>query len=295
VAAINIKQTSEIVWKQSHGSLDLLKRLAKNKAAIIGLSIIFFLLVVAVFAPFIAPFRYDVMDADNILKAPTSNHLFGTDELGRDIFSRVVYGARYSLSMGILSMLMSATVGMFFGAIAGYFGGIIGNLVMRATDVMQALPGLLMVIVISSVLGTGFFNTILALSISAIPMYTRMMRASILTVRAEEYIEAVVAINCSHTRIIIGHIIPNTLSPIIVSATMNIAGTIMAAAALSFVGLGIQPPTPEWGAMLAGARNYIRDYNYMIIFPGIVLALAVLSFNLLGDGLRDALDPKLKK
>ena len=180
------------------------------------------------------------------------------------------------------------------GAIAGYFGGTTDNIVMRIMDVLQAMPGIVLAIAISATLGPGLVNCIIALSISAIPNYARMTRASILNVRKMEYLEAAASINCSNLRIIVKHVLPNALSPLIVQSTMGIAGTIMNAAMLSFIGLGVQPPTPEWGAMLSAGRGYLRDYPHLCLFPGITIMITVLSLNMLGDGLRDALDPKLK-
>lgn len=279
--------------KQSMFSITL-QRLAKNKLAIVGLIFVFIMVVLAIFAEYIIPYPYDSQDLASALQGPSAAHLFGTDELGRDIFSRVIYGGRYSLRIGILSVLLSGSVGILLGAVAGFFGGKIDNLIMRVLDVFQSIPGLLMAIAVSAMLGPGFTNCIIALSISTCPAYARLMRASILSVREMEYIEAATSINASNTRIIIQHVIPNAISPLIVQATMGVASAILAAASLSFIGLGVQPPEPEWGAMLSAGRSYIRGYGYMVIFPGITIMLTTLSLNMLGDGLRDALDPRLK-
>jgi len=206
----------------------------------------------------------------------------------------VLYGARYTLSVGILSVLISATIGVAMGAIAGYFGGVADQVVMRLLDVMAAFPQLLLAIAISAVLGTGFDKCIYALGISGIPHFARMMRANILTIRNQEFVEAATSITCSKPRIIIRHVIPNAIAPLIVEISMSIAAAGLSASSLSFIGLGVRPPTPEWGAMLASARNYIRLYPHMIMFPGLFIMLSVLSFNLIGDAIRDALDPKLK-
>jgi peptide/nickel transport system permease protein len=271
------------------------RRLSKNPMAVISFFVTIFLLLIAIFAPLIAPYPYDKQDLMHTRAAPSSQHLFGTDELGRDVFSRVIWGSRFSLSIGIFAVLLGTVVGLFLGAIAGYFGGLADDIIMRIMDVLQSIPGILLAITISVVLGPGFFNTLLALSIGGIAMGCRLTRASILNIRTQEYLEAATSINASTPRIIIRHVLPNSFSPLLVSSTMSIGNVIMAAAMLSFIGLGIQPPTPEWGSMIAGGRNLIRTSPWMVTFPGIFIMLTVLALNLFGDGLRDALDPKLKK
>ena len=267
----------------------------KNPSAVIGLVVATLLVLMAIFAPLIIPYDIDEQDLFNTRAAPSIEHPFGTDELGRDVLSRVVYGSRFSLSIGVLSVLVGTTIGMLFGAIAGYFGGATDNIIMRFIDVLQSIPGILLAITVSVVLGPGFFNSMLALAIGAIPMSARLLRASILGIRTEEYLEAAISINASTPRIILRHVLPNCFAPVLVSATMMVGHVILGAAMLSFIGLGIQPPTPEWGAMIAGGRSLIRSAPHMVTFPGIFIMLAVLSVNLFGDGLRDALDPKLKK
>ena len=271
-----------------------LGRLKRNHLAMVGLVIIVVMIILALLAPYISPYPYEAADFKNRYATPSAEHWFGTDELGRDIFSRLLYGSRYSLRIGLISVAISAIGGIFFGALAGYFGGAVDNIIMRLLDVLQAMPGIVLAIAISAALGPGLTNSVIALSISSIPGYARMTRASILNVRKMEYLEAATSINCSNARIIWKHVLPNALSPLIVQATMGIAGAIMGAAMLSFIGLGVQPPTPEWGAMLSAGRNYLRDYPHLCIFPGIMIMMAVLSLNMLGDGLRDALDPRLK-
>lgn len=270
------------------------KELRKNSTAMLGLCILLVEIILVILAPVIAPYDYTAMDILAAQQGPSAAHWFGTDELGRDIFSRVLYGGRYSISMGVLAVMISTTVGMTIGAIAGYFGGKVDNILMRLLDVIQSLPAMLLSIVLSAVLGPGYFNTILALSVNGMPASARMLRAQMMKVRGNEYIEAAQSINCSKFRIIVRHMIPNSFSPNIVQATMSIAHMIVMAASLSFIGLGVQPPTPEWGAMLTGARQFIRQCPHMVIFPGLAIAVTVLAVNLMGDGLRDALDPKLK-
>ena len=273
----------------------IMKQMKKNKMAMLGLIIFLIELILLVLAPVIIPYDYTAMDIMAIQQGPSAQHWFGTDELGRDIFSRILYGGRYSVTMGLISVAISTTVGMSIGAIAGYFGGQVDNVIMRVLDVIQSLPAMLLTIVISAALGSGYFNTILALSVNGLPASARMLRAQMMKVRDSEYIEAAVSINCSRFRIITSHLIPNSLSANIVQATMAVANMIVMAASLSFIGLGVQPPTPEWGAMLSGARQFIRQCPHMVIAPGLALAITILALNLLGDGLRDALDPKLKR
>ncbi|MCI7607128.1 MAG: ABC transporter permease [Spirochaetales bacterium] len=270
-------------------------QLSKNKMAMIGLVILIIEIFIAIFANQIAPYGYQEIDPTALRQAPSAKHWFGTDEIGRDIFSRVVVGTRYSLSMGILATAISSVIGIVIGAIAGFAGGWTDNIIMRALDVIQSLPGMLLTIVMSAVLGSGYFNTILALSVGAIPGQARMLRANMLKQRKAEYIEAAYSINCSPARIIFKHLVPNSISANIVGMTMGVAHTIIQAASLSFIGLGIQPPTPDWGAMLSGARAFIRKSPHMVIFPGLAIAITVLAVNMLGDGIRDAMDPKLKK
>ena len=273
----------------------VLKQMSKNKLAMLGLIILLAELVVVLLAPVIAPYEYAYMDVMAMQQGPSVAHWFGTDELGRDIFSRVLYGGRYSITMGLFAVMISQAMGMTLGAIAGYFGGQVDNVMMRTLDIVQSLPAMLLSIVLSAVLGPGYLNTILALSVNGMPGAARMLRAQMMKVRDNEYIEAAQSINCSKVRIIVNHMIPNSFSPNIVQATMGVAHMITMAASLSFIGLGVQPPTPEWGAMLSGARQFIRQCPHMVIFPGLAIAITILALNLMGDGLRDALDPKLKR
>lgn len=274
--------------------LEILKRLSRNKLAMAGLIILIIEIIIAIIGPLITPYGYNDMDFTSMLQAPSLQHLMGTDDLGRDIFSRIIYGTRYSLGLGFLGIITSMVVGVIIGSIVGYFGGKADAIIMRIVDIIQSIPGILLSIAISSSLGSGFLNTVLALSFSQIPSNIRLLRGSILNIRKMEYLEAADAISCSKIRTIATHVLPNSFSPMIVQGTMSIANIIMQAASLSYIGLGILPPTPEWGAMLSGARNYIRDYPNMVVFPGLAIAITVLSLNMLGDGLRDALDPRLK-
>lgn len=281
--------------RKEHQFLVILRRLFKRKTAVVGVIILLVLAFSAIFAPYIAPYGYEEMHIVDRLQGPSAKYICGTDEFGRDIFSRLLYGGRYSLRVGISVVGLALVGGVLIGSVAGYFGGWVDNLLMRILDIVQAIPGTLLAIMISALLGNGFGNTIIALSIGSISGYARTLRASILRVRKLEYIEAAGTIKCSNPRIIWKHVLPNAVAPLIVQCTMGCANGILSAAGLSYIGLGIQPPAAEWGAMLSGARSFIRDCPHMVIFPGILIALVVLSFNLIGDALRDALDPKLKK
>ena len=282
------KKKSEIVtiWRQFR----------KNKLAVAGLIIFLIMLLLAITAPLHINYEVDVIEQHigDRLQGPSAEHIFGTDAYGRDIFNRILWGARVSMFTGLAVIVFALIGGIALGATAGYLGGKVDNLIMRLLDIIQSLPAMLLSIVLSAVLGPGYFNTILALSVNGMPASARMLRAQMMKVRGNEYIEAAQSINCSKFRIIVRHMIPNSFSPNIVQATMSIAHMIVMAASLSFIGLGVQPPTPEWGAMLTGARQFIRQCPHMVIFPGLAIAVTVLAVNLMGDGLRDALDPKLK-
>jgi len=272
----------------------IVKRLFNNKLAIVAAVVILAIIVIAILAPYITPYKYDLMDIASKNQGPSLKHFFGTDDLGRDIFSRIMYGGRYSLTIAIIAVLAAILVGIVIGSVSGFFGGMIDNIFMRIMDVFQAIPDLILTIAISAALGSGFDKTVMALAISRIPNFSRILRANVLTVRTQEYVEAAEAIGCSKFRRITKYVLPNAWTPLIVAGTMQIASVMLSLAALSYIGLGIQQPLPEWGSMLSAARGYIRDYPYQLIFPGCAIALCVLCLNLLGDGLRDALDPKLK-
>lgn len=269
--------------------------LRRDRLAMLGLFGLTVLVVCAVFAPVIAPYDYAAQDYMALNQGPSLAHIFGTDNFGRDIFSRVVYGARVSLLVGFISLAIGAFIGSLLGAIAGYFGRFSETLIMRGCDIMMAIPSTVLAITIATTLGPGLVNAVIALSISSIPSFCRVVRGSTLTVKDQEYIEAARAIGASDWHIIRRYVFPNVLAPIIVQATLGIGKSIIMCASLSFLGLGIQPPTPEWGSMLSTARTFMRNYPHMVIFPGLAIMLTVLSLNLFGDGLRDALDPKLKR
>lgn len=269
--------------------------LKRDRLAMLGLFGLLVLVFCAIFAPLIAPYDYAMQDYMAMNQPPSLKHLFGTDNFGRDIFSRVVFGARISLMVGFISLAIGAFIGSLLGAVAGYFGRFSETLIMRGCDIMMSIPSTVLAITIATTLGPGLTNAVIALSISSIPSFCRVVRGSTLTVKDQEYIEAARVIGASDWHIIRRYVFPNVLAPIIVQATLGIGKSIIMCAALSFLGLGIQPPTPEWGAMLSTARTFMRNYPYQVVFPGLAIMLTVLSLNLFGDGLRDALDPKLKR
>lgn len=281
--------------KSEAGLLDIWRRLRKNPLAMFGLFIVALLIFFAITADIIAPFKYYEQDLMASFQSPSREHLFGTDEFGRDILSRIIHGSRISLQVGLIAVSISVVLGGFFGAVAGFYGGRIDNLIMRGMDILLSIPSILLAIAIAASLGPGLYNMMVAVGISTTPQYARIIRGSVLSLRGQEFVEAAKAVGSSDTRIIMKHILPNCLAPIIVQSTLGVASAILTAAGLSFIGLGIQPPTPEWGAMLSGGREYIRDYAYMTIFPGLAIMITILALNFLGDGLRDVLDPKLKR
>lgn len=277
------------------GSLPYIwNKVRKNPAAMVSIVIVVLLLVLSFISPYICKYGWAEIHIRSQFQGPSAEHLLGCDEVGRDILSRVLYGAKYTMSIGIIATAVSFTLGVLVGSVAGYFGGAVDSFLMRFLDIFQSFPDILLAIALATAFGQGFDKIILALGITRVPMYARMMRANILTVRSSEYIEAATSINCSTPRIIMKHVIPNAISPLIIQVTMGIANAGLQASSLSFLGFGVQPPTPEWGSMLATARNFIRDYPHMIIIPGIFIMITVLCFNLIGDAVRDALDPKLR-
>lgn len=282
------------MYKKQSQFIQAWHRIRKNKVAILGMLILIVLILGAVFADQLAPYGYDDQDVMRRFTFPCREFPFGTDNLGRCIYSRILYGARVSLLIGFVATGMGAVGGTVLGALAGYYGNKADNAIMRFCDIIQAIPSLLLAIAVAAALGSGLFNMMLAISIAAIPRYARTVRASILTVKDQEFIEAAHAIGASDARIIMKHIFPNCLAPIIVQVTLGVAGSIINAASLSFIGLGVQAPMAEWGSMLSAGRQYIRDYWFVVMIPGLAIMTTILSLNLFGDGLRDALDPKLK-
>jgi peptide/nickel transport system permease protein len=273
---------------------DTWRSLRKNRLAVFGLFLIALLVFTAVFADFIAPYGADEQDLLNRFSPPSFSHPFGADNLGRDIFSRVVYGSRISLTIGACASILSAVVGIVLGSLAGFYGGKLDNVFMRFIDVLMAIPSMLLALSIVAAFGSGMRNVIIAVAIAAVPAYARIVRASIMSIKGQEFVEAARCIGANDCRIILRHILPNCMAPIIVQFTMGVAKAILEAASLSFIGLGVQPPSAEWGAMLSVARPYIRNYWFVITFPGLAIMAIIFGLNLFGDGLRDALDPRLK-
>ena len=279
---------------------DVWRRYSKSPTAMMGLVIIIAMILLALFADVIAPGNgkfpgYDLQDLGSRFLHPSADHIMGTDQYGREVFDRVVHGSRISLLVGFIAVSLSMVLGVVLGAIAGFYGKVAENIIMRAVDIMLAIPAILLAISIAAALTPGLPSVVVAVGIGAVPAYARIMCASVLTVREQEYIEAAYSTGASNFRIIRKHILPNCMAPIIVQATIGMGYAILWAAALSFIGLGVQPPTPEWGAMLSEGRMYIREHWHMVLFPGLSIAIVIFALNMMGDGLRDAFDPRLKK
>ena len=286
----------ELTKRVHRGPLaEVLFRLSKSPLAMFGLAIILLLVFCAIFAEVISPYDPTTQDLAHMFETPSSAHWLGTDEFGRDILSRLIYGARVSLQVGFVAVGIALVVGGFLGAVSGYYGGRLDNAIMRVMDVLLSIPQTLLAIAIVAALGPNLMNLMIAVGILAVPTYARIVRGSVLSIRNMEFIEAARAVGSPDLRIILKHIIPNSMAPIIVQSTLGVASAILNAAGLSFIGLGIQPPNPEWGAMLSGGRQYIRDFPHMTLYPGLAIMFTILALNFLGDGLRDALDPKLKR
>ncbi|HOK48770.1 MAG TPA: ABC transporter permease [Sedimentibacter sp.] len=269
----------------------------KSPSAMLGLVILVVIIILAIVAQVIFDYDEDIVQQNimNRLQKPSAEHIFGTDQYGRDIFARILYGAKYSLSVGIVSVAISCFIGSTLGLIAGYYGGRLENIILRTCEVFVGIPSVLLGIAIMAAFGQSIVVLMLAIGLVYVPMFARTARAAVLPVRDQEYIEAAKVSGVSDFRIIFTHVLPNSMSPIIVQVTMGVANGILTASQLSFLGLGIPVPAPEWGAMLSSGREFIRDYSYLTFFPGLAIMITVLAFNLMGDGLRDALDPKLKQ
>ena len=305
MAQVNIKheQEQEVVtnaeptlksMKKDTPFTEFWRKFKRQRMALVASVFIVILLALALFGPFIAPYDSSEPDYEHVLEGPSALHWFGTDAYGRDIFSRIIIGTKISLFIGLFSVILGAIGGTILGLISGYFGKWLDSLIMRFCDVLFAFPGILLAIGIIAILGPGLGNVVIAISIFSIPIFARIVRSSTLSVKSTVYVEATKSIGSKHSRIIWKHIFPGTVSSIIVYFTMRIGAAILIAASLSFLGLGAQPPTPEWGAMLSGGRDYLNTAPHVTFFPGMAIFVTVLAFNLLGDGLRDALDPKIK-
>ena len=277
--------------------LEVWKQFRRNRGAMIGLVVLIFLILIAVFADVIWDYDTDItaMQVGDRLLKPCLAHPFGTDNYGRDMLARIGYGTRYSLAIGFVSVFMGSAVGVALGALAGYIGGRFDTILMRIIDTFTIIPSLLMTIILVSVLGTNLFNLMLALSISTMPVMTRITRASVMVTRNNDYVESARAIGAPVHVILLQHVLPNCFSPILVQATLRVGTSIISAAGLSYIGLGVPLPTPEWGALLSASKSFIINAQHMCLFPGLAIMITVMVINLVGDGLRDALDPKLKR
>ncbi len=287
---MNKKQT-----KKNSQVKEIWRRFKKSKTAMLGLVLLVLVLLMAIFADVIVPYQEAVtQDPANRLQGPSAEHWFGTDEIGRDLFARIVHGSRYSLLIGISTSIFALVIGGLLGAAAGYYGKTVDNVIMRLVDVVMTVPPILLSLAVVAALGANLRNLLIAITISCVPGMVRMVRSVVLTVIDNDYIEAARSYGGSDLRIILKYVIPNALGPIIVTTTMNVSSMILSASGLSFLGMGVQPPAPEWGALLSDARQYMFNAPYLLYIPGVFIVLAALCFNLAGDGLRDALDPKLK-
>lgn len=283
-------------YKKKSMFSEMLRRFMKNKMAVISTVVIIILILIACFADLLCDYKTSALgqNYEQRLQTPNANHLLGTDAYGRDILARIIHGSRMSLSIGFLIIFSSLIIGGVIGAISGYYGGLTDNIIMRITDVFLAAPPILLAIAVVAVFGSDYIWLVIAMAIGWVPYFARVVRASVLQVRNKEFIEAARAVGTSDFRIIVKHILPNISAPIIVQASMGIAQAILSVAGISFIGLGIQPPTPEWGTMLGDGKSFFRNAPHIVVVPGIFIIIATLAINLLGDGLRDALDPKLK-
>ncbi len=272
-----------------------IRSLRKNRVAMSGLVVLFIVSLLAIFAPQISPYDPDEVDILHQLMPPSREHILGTDLYGRDILSRIFWGGRVTLVVGLISVAIASSVGILLGLIAGYYGGLPDTLIMRFIDILLSFPRILLALTIVGMLGPGLFNVMLAVGIASITGYARLVRGTVLSAKEEPYVEAAQVVGCPDRRILFRHLLPNVVGPVIVLATLDIAAAILAASGLSFLGMGVQPPTSEWGYMLNEGRDYLRAAPWITFFPGMAIMLSVLSTNLLGDGLRDALDPRLKE
>jgi peptide/nickel transport system permease protein len=298
-----VRSGRPVKMKKKHSNFkEIWKRFRKNPLAVIGLVILILMFILAISADWLAPGDpdlglpgYNLQNWGNSRQFPSREHIFGTDQMGRDMFARIAHGSRISLSVGFVVVGIGLFIGIPIGCVAGFYGGIRDNIIMRFLDILLAMPNILLAIAISATLGPGVRNVMIAVGVGAIPTYARTVRALVLTVKEQEFIEAARSCGASDKRLIFRHILPNCIAPVIVEATMGLAGAILSAAGLSFIGVGLAPPTPEWGAMLSDGRQWmLSGFWHMTLFPGLMIAMLIFSLNMMGDGLRDAFDPKLR-
>lgn len=293
--SLSLTEEEAVSFKKKSHLKEVWRRMKKNRMAVVGLCIFMVIIFCTIFADLIV--GYDEGITQNIdirLQGPSAEHWFGTDMYGRDMFARIIHGTRYSFVMGVVAVVVGIAIGGILGAVAGYYGGKVDTIIMRIMDTIMCIPFMLLSLTIVSALGPGLVNVLIALMLSMVPNYTRVIRSAILTVAGMDYIEAAKSCGTPNRYIIFKHVLPNAIGTIIVQATMSVGTTIIAAAGMSFIGMGIQPPAPEWGSMLAEGREYMRYSPYIVLFPGLAIAFSALALNLMGDGLRDALDPRLK-
>ena len=281
-------------YKKSSALGEFFRRATKSFSSRLGVFLLLFIILACLIGPFFSPYGVNDVDLFNMYAGPSKEHILGCDSMGRDMLTRLMYGGRYSLALGICASLFGAAVGVIIGSIGGYFGGITETVIMRFMDVWSALPGTMLCILVSNAMGSGFFATVIALTVGGIPGTVRMIRGQILSERSKEYIEAAQSINCSSATIMFKHLLPNVIQPVIVTTTMGIGSTMIMAASLSYIGLGVQPPMASWGQMISAARSVITSNTYYSVIPGVAIIITVMAFNLLGDALRDALDPKMR-
>ena len=285
--------TAKPVYRESTWGQIVWQRFRKHRLAVTGLVIITVLYAIAVFAPWVAPYDPTDIDPDNRLEKPSAAHPMGLDEVGRDVMSRVIWGARISMTIGFVAAGISLVLGVFLGAVAGYYGGKVDNVIMRVVDVLMSVPTFLLIIAIVAVVGPSITNVMIVIGLTYWSSYARVVRGTVLSLRSMDFVEAARACGNSSLRIILKHVLPNCFAPVIVMATLNVAGSILLETSLSFLGFGVQPPDPSWGNILTTGRQYMRHAPHIALFPGMAISITVLAFNLLGDGLRDALDPRL--
>ena len=294
----NVNSAASVKTKKKRRSqvVEVWRRLKKNKAAVLGFFIFVIIVLLALTAPLFIDYDTQIAgyNVRERLQWPSWKHLFGTDDMGRDLLARIIYGSRYSLKIGFLATVVVFVIGVPLGACAGYFGGLTDDIIMRLTDIVGSIPSMLLAMCIVAALGSSDINLIIAIGMASVNVYVRLTRAQVMTIRGSEYVESARAVGEGEAEIIVKHILPNCLSPIIVQTTLRVGVSIIRASSMSFIGLGIKPPSPEWGALLSAGRSFIRKNAYMTLFPGLAIMLTVVSLNLLGDGLRDALDPKQK-
>lgn len=289
----NLLLSANELPKAKSKSKEFIKKFSRRKTAVISLAFIVFLLLLAIFGKYLAPFDPSEADYSNVLQGPSATHWFGTDEFGRDVFSRLMVGTRLSLSSALIATIVGTSLGVVLGLLAGFYGGIIDSLIMRSCDILFSFPDILLAIAVVAIIGPGMINVMIAVAVFTVPSFARIIRSSVISVKGQTYVEVARSIGCTNRRILFVHIFPGTIQSMIVNFTMRVGTAILAASSLSFLGFGANVTEPDWGAMLSQGRNYLNTAPHIVLFPGLIIFATVLAFNLLGDGLRDTLDPKM--